>query len=185
MDENELIKKAQNGDKDAYGDLMNLHYRTVEKFAYQCGVRLDDVSDVTQEVFIKLHRFLHQFNQDRFTTWLYKITLNTARDYYRKESREKNKQEKSIEFGQRSMQDSAEMKVLLFEEDRELHEAILKLDEKYRIPLILYYFQDLSYQQVADVLNISLSAVKTRLFRAKDGLKKIIETNGGAGHGKQ
>ena len=84
------------------------------------------------------------------------------------------KRQKSIEYGQQFNSDSAEMKVLLFEEERELHEAILKLDEKYRIPLILYYFQDLSYQQIADVLNISLSAVKTRLFRAKDGLKKVI-----------
>ena len=57
MDEIQLIKKAQHGDKKAYGDLMKLHYRTVEKFAYQCGVRLDDVPDVTQEVFIKFYRF--------------------------------------------------------------------------------------------------------------------------------
>ena len=51
----------------------------------------------------------------------------------------------------------------------------MKLDEKYRIPLILYYFQDLSYQQIADVQNISMSAVKTRFFRAKDGLKKVMK----------
>ena len=87
---------------------MNLHYRTVEKFAYQCGVRLDDISDVTQEVFIKVYRFLHQFKQERFTTWLYKITLNTARDYYRKESRERDKQEKDIDNKHYTVQDSAE-----------------------------------------------------------------------------
>ena len=184
MDENQLIHKAQQGNKAAYGELMNLHHRTVEKFAYQCGVRLDDIPDVTQEVFIKLYRFLHQFNQERFTTWLYKITLNTARDYYRKETREKNKEAKIIENTQQFNFDSAEMKVLLFEEERQLHEAIIQLDEKYRIPLILYYFQDLSYQQIADVQNISMSAVKTRLFRAKDALKKVMQENGGADYGK-
>ena len=140
--------------------------------------------DVTQEVFIKLYRFLHQFKQERFTTWLYKITLNTARDYYRKESRERDKEQKQLQTVNILNPDSAEMKVLLFEEDRELHEAILKLDEKYRIPLILYYFQDLSYQQIADVMNITLSAVKTRMFRAKDGLKNSIQENGGAGNGR-
>jgi len=184
MDEIELITKAQLGDKAAYGELMNLHYRTVEKFAYQCGVRLDDVPDVTQEVFIKLYRFLHQFKQDRFTTWLYKVTLNTARDYYRKESRERDKQEKTIGNYPVTMENSAESQVLLFEENQELHHTILKLDEKYRIPLILFYFQDLSYQQIAEVLNITLSTVKTRLHRAKDGLKKAIEKNGGAGYGR-
>ena len=100
MGEIQLIIRAQQGDKVAYGELMELHYRTVEKFAYQCGVRLDDVPDVTQEVFIKLYRFLHQFKQERFTTWLYKITLNTARDYYRKESRERDKEQKAITYGQ-------------------------------------------------------------------------------------
>ncbi len=184
MNDIDLIEKAQQGDRAAYGELMKLHYRTVEKFAYQCGVRLDDIPDVTQEVFIKLHRFLHQFKQDRFTTWLYKITLNTARDYYRKQHREWDKQKKAINNNQVITQASAEMQVLLFEEDRELHAAIVMLDEKYRIPLILYYFQELSYQQIADVLNITLSAVKTRLHRAKDGLKKSIEKNGGASHGE-
>ncbi|MFJ7935762.1 RNA polymerase sigma factor [Sporosarcina sp. NPDC096371] len=184
MNEIDLIEKAQQGDRVAYGELMKLHYRTVEKFAYQCGVQLDDVPDVTQEVFIKLHRFLHQFNQDRFTTWLYKITLNTARDYYRKENRERDKQQKAVDHTHVTAQDSAEIQVLLFEEDRELHEAIIQLDEKYRLPLILYYFQDLSYQQIADVLNITLSAVKTRLHRAKDGLKKAIDNQGGVSHGE-
>lgn len=184
MNNIDLIEKAQQGDRAAYGELMKLHYRTVEKFAYQCGVRLDDIPDVTQEVFIKLHRFLHQFNQDRFTTWLYKITLNTARDYYRKENRERDKQQKASDDTQITIQDSAEAQVLLFEEDRELHKAIVQLDEKYRLPLILYYFQELSYQQIADVLNISLSAVKTRLHRAKDSLKKAMDNNGGVRHGE-
>lgn len=84
MGDIKLIVRAQQGNKDAFRDLMEIHYRTVEKFAYQCGVHLDDIPDVTQEVFIKLYRFLHQFNHERFTTSLYKSTLNTARDYYRK-----------------------------------------------------------------------------------------------------
>ena len=52
------------------------------------------------------------------------------------------------------------------------------MDEKYRIPLILFYFQELSYQQIADVLNITLATVKTRIFRAKDSLKKEMGMNG-------
>ncbi|WP_339254606.1 sigma-70 family RNA polymerase sigma factor [Sporosarcina sp. FSL W8-0480] len=182
MDESNLIVNAQNGDRAAFAQLMDIHYRTVEKFAYQCGVRIDDIPDVTQEVFIKLYRFLHQFNQQRFTTWLYKITLNTARDYYRKEGRETAKEERLKREGKPTGNQSAEHQVLLFEEDQELHESILRLDEKYRIPLILFYFQDLSYQQIADVLNITLSTVKTRIFRAKDVLKKEMSMIGGLSH---
>ncbi|MGN7387365.1 RNA polymerase sigma factor [Sporosarcina sp. SAFN-015] len=184
MEETDLITRAQNGDREAFGQLMEMHFRTVEKFAYQCGVRLDDIPDVTQEVFIKLYRFLPQFNQQRFTTWLYKITLNTTRDYYRKEGRETAKEERMKKTGKDSTQQSAELQVLLFEEDRELHEAIVQMDEKYRIPLILFYFQDLTYQQIADVLNISLASVKTRIFRAKDNLKKEMNMKGGVIHGQ-
>lgn len=182
MDEKDLISRAQNGDRAAFARLMEMHYRTVEKFAYQCGVRIDDIPDVTQEVFIKLYRFLPQFNQQRFTTWLYKITLNAARDYYRKAGRESAKEEKVKNTTDQENYRSAEKQVLLFEEDQELHTAILQTDEKYRIPLILFYFQDLTYQQIAEVMNISMGAVKTRIFRAKDLLKKVIESNGGVKH---
>jgi RNA polymerase sigma-70 factor (ECF subfamily) len=184
MEEADLIIRAQNGEREAFAQLMHMHFRTVEKFAYQCGVRLDDIPDVTQEVFIKLYRFLPQFNQQRFTTWLYKITLNTARDYYRKSGRETAKEERMITEGNLSHHQSTETKVLLFEEDRTLHEAILRLDEKYRIPIILFYFQELTYQQIADVLNITLATVKNRIFRAKDNLKKEMAIMGGVPHGQ-
>ena len=184
MEEVDLITRAQNGEREAFAQLMQMHFRTVEKFAYQCGVRLDDIPDVTQEVFIKLYRFLPQFNQQRFTTWLYKITLNTARDHYRKSGRETAKEERMKTDGDLAHQQSTETEVLLFEEDRALHEAILRLDEKYRIPLILFYFQELTYQQIADVLNITLATVKTRIFRAKDSLKKEMDMKGGVPHGQ-
>lgn len=183
MDEIEIVHKAQNGDRSAFGALMEMHYRTVEKFAYQCGVHLNDIPDVTQEVFIKLYRFLPQFNNQRFTTWLYKITLNTSRDYYRKVNRELAKEE-VMKRGTKTTGPSAENQVLLFEEDKVLHEAILRLDEKYRIPLILFYFHNATYQQIADVLNLSMSNVKTRIFRAKDSLKKEMSHYGGATHGQ-
>jgi len=184
MGEQELIEKARDGDRTAYGELMLLHHRTVEKFAFQCGVRVDDIPDVTQEVFIKLYRFLHQFQQDRFTTWLYKITLNTARDYYRKQTKERDKEEKVKNNHEQQASSSAERKVLLFEEDRELHDAVQQLDEKYRIPIVLFYFQDLSYEQISDILNVPLSTIKTRLLRAKGLLKKALSAEGGAAHGR-
>jgi len=69
----ELIAKAQSGDLESYSLLIQLHHITVEKFAFQCGVHLHDIPDVTQEVFIKLNRFLHQFNHERFTTCYIKL----------------------------------------------------------------------------------------------------------------
>ncbi|MEK5528670.1 sigma factor [Viridibacillus sp. FSL R5-0468] len=69
----ELIAKDQSEDLESYSLLIQLHHRTVEKFTFQCGVHVHDIPDVTQEVFIKLYRFLHQFNHERFTTCYIKL----------------------------------------------------------------------------------------------------------------
>ncbi|MGE7673336.1 RNA polymerase sigma factor [Lysinibacillus sp. NPDC094403] len=182
MTEIELIERAQQGDKDAYIELIRIHQRTVEKFAFQCGVHSNDLADVSQEVFVKLYRFLDQFKQDRFTTWLYKITLNATRDYYRKEQREQVKEER-LNAQQQMPSSSAEKHVLNFEEDRLLHNAIKALDEKYRYPIILFYFHELKYEEIAEVLNISLSTVKVRLLRAKEKLKAGLLQEGSVENG--
>lgn len=185
MSENELIARAQKGDKQAYAELIQIHHRTVEKFAFQCGVKINDIPDVTQEVFVKLYRFLHQFKRERFTTWLYKITLNATRDYYRKETREKAREDKLANKSTVvNNVKSAEERVLVFEEDRELHHAIQSLDEKYRHPIILFYFHELSYEKIGEVLNVPISTIKIRLLRAKGHLKTALEMNGGAKHGR-
>ncbi|MCT6815144.1 MAG: sigma-70 family RNA polymerase sigma factor [Lysinibacillus fusiformis] len=182
MEEAELIARAQQGDKEAYIELIQIHQQTVEKFAFQCGVHSNDLADVSQEVFVKLYRFLHQFKQDRFTTWLYKITLNATRDYYRKEQRELAKEDK-LNAQRQTIFLSAEDDVLLFEEDKLLHNAIQALDEKYRYPIVLYYFHELKYEEIAEVLNISLSAVKVRLLRAKEKLKAALMQEGSVENG--
>lgn len=182
MEEAELIVRAQQGDKEAYIDLIRIHQQTVEKFAFQCGVHSNDLADVSQEVFVKLYRFLHQFKQDRFTTWLYKITLNATRDYYRKEQRELAKEDELNAQRQTNFL-SAEDDVLLFEEDKLLHNAIQALDEKYRYPIVLYYFHELKYDEIAEVLNISLSTVKVRLLRAKEKLKAALMQEGSVENG--
>ncbi|ALC84625.1 RNA polymerase subunit sigma [Bacillus sp. FJAT-22090] len=184
MSENEIIERAQQGDKAAYTALIQKHHRTVEKFAFQCGVKVNDIPDVTQEVFVKLYRFLHQFKRERFTTWLYKITLNATRDYYRKETKEIEKEKKLNHHNMNISTKSTEDRILLFEEDKELHQAIQSLDIKYQHPIILFYFHDLSYEQIADILSVPITTVKTRLLRAKSQLKNLLSSNGGAKHGR-
>lgn len=125
MLELELMERAQQGDKAAYAELIHIHHRTVEKVSFQCGVKVIDIQGVTQEVFVKLYRFLHQFKQDQFTTRLYKITLDTARDYHRKQTKEKEKEQKLQEVRLNYKTKSAEDRVLVFEEDRDLHNTVL------------------------------------------------------------
>ncbi|KKI89955.1 RNA polymerase sigma factor [Bacillus sp. SA1-12] len=175
MSEEELIKKAKQGNMNAFQQLVELHYPVVEKFAYQLGNRHDEIEDITQEVFIRVYRFIDQFTKAKFSTWLYKITLNVTRDFARKRQSNLRKVFKIQQDFRNDDYPEIEAAVLKSEEDRILHLAIQKLDEKYRIPIVLYYFHEKKYEEIAEIMSITLSTVKTRILRGKTMLKKVIE----------
>lgn len=185
MNDEELVFRARNGNMQAFAELIDVYTPTVKRFAFQLGNNYDDIDDITQEVFVRVFRFLDQFSQAKFTTWLYKITLNVTRDFARNKQRQIKK---VLKFGKERTFNgkTAEESILRFEEDRTLHECIQKLDEKYRIPIVLFYFHDKSYDEIADITGISLSNVKTRLLRGKEHLKKLLalaEKREGENHG--
>ncbi|PWA08051.1 RNA polymerase subunit sigma [Pueribacillus theae] len=172
-----IIGLAKQGNHDALHDLIESHLPIVERFAYQIGVSANDVEDVTQEVFIRVFRFIDQFSGKTFSTWLYTITLNVARDYFKKTKREQNKI--IALFREPTSTVSSDKETFQNEEDAFLHKAIQDLDQKYKVPLVLYYFHDKKIQEISQILSIPESTVKTRLSRAKSRLKKMIEEKGG------
>ncbi|MFB5662762.1 RNA polymerase sigma factor [Alteribacillus sp. HJP-4] len=174
MSDNELASRARDGDDAAFQELIERHYRTVQRFAFQIGVKPMDVEDVTQEVFLKVYRSIHTFARGKFTTWLYSVTLNAARDMARKEKRQQRNLLKIQE-------ESAHTSFAAFESNEEaweLHDMITGLKEKYRIPIILHYFHDLSYAEIGAVLGCTEAAVKTRMLRSKKKLKDSLEKVG-------
>jgi RNA polymerase sigma-70 factor, ECF subfamily len=173
MQESDLIKYAQKGDIEAFQQLMNKYLPVVEKFAYQIGNDANDIEDVAQEVFIRVYRFINQYSKAKFTTWLYQITLNVTRDLKRKDKRNKNKVEKLMQE-RNDFTEEFNDSLLESEDAKILHHAISRLHEKYKLPLILYYFHDKKYDEISEVLSLRLSTVKTRLKRAKDKLKVIL-----------
>ena len=183
MEEKKFIQKIDIENQTTFEEIVKQYKPYVEKLAFQFGIRPDSVPDVVQETFIKIHQNFHQFKGGKFTTWLYPITLNVMRDYYRKKQREWKIFNKA----------AAEEKVWLpknyyfaEEEHAILHEAVKLLDEKYRIPIILFYFHEQSYEEIAIILNLKLPAVKSRLHRGRKKLKttyvklerKEADTNG-------
>ncbi|RFU70171.1 sigma-70 family RNA polymerase sigma factor [Peribacillus saganii] len=177
MNEEELIRRAQAGDKQALSDLIAMYYPAVERFAYQMGNTADEVQDITQEVFIKVFRFIHQFSHAKFSTWLYKITLNTSKDYSRKKSSYLKKLLR-LQKERPSEVLNSEQFTLKGEEEKCLHECIQQLDDKYKIPIILFYFHDKKYEEIAEILGLNLSTVKVRILRAKEALKKRLQQYG-------
>ncbi|WP_062047037.1 RNA polymerase sigma factor [Bacillus sp. JCM 19034] len=172
--EEQLLLRAKNGEQEAFSQLVEMHLKTVEKFAFQIGVLPTDIDDVTQEVFLKVYRFIHKHDRGKFTTWLYSVTMNVVRDFYRKEQQMKRK---TVEF-QRYAEKQTYIEDYFDEDSKELHAMIQKLDERYRIPIILHYFHGLQYQEIADVLEVTEGAIKTRMLRAKQKLKAEYEKEG-------
>ena len=89
MDETELVNGAKIKDEDAFEQLIDTYKPVIERFAYQFGVKQENIPDIVQETFIKIHRKSHQFHKGKFTTWVYQITLNVVRDQYRKQKRDR------------------------------------------------------------------------------------------------
>ncbi|RSL30572.1 RNA polymerase sigma factor [Salibacterium salarium] len=176
MISNESIQRARYGSQE-FHDLVHTYYQTVQRFAYQIGVKPEDIEDVTQEVFLKVYRSLHHFSGGTFTTWLYSITLNTTRDMMRKQKRLNQKIEKMKE--KTSNQTYATLDVS--EEAMELHEMIRNLEEKYRVPLVLHYFHQQTHAEISEVTGTSVSGVKSQVMRAKQQLKAQME-KGGVSH---
>lgn len=174
MGEEDLIRLAKQGDMNAFQQLVEQYYPVVERFAYQLGNRRDEIDDITQEVFIRVYRFLDQFSKAKFSTWLYKITLNVTRDTARKRSQNVRK---VLKMGQERNEDYpvVESQILQNEEDQRLHQCLQKLDEKYRVPIVLFYFHEKKYEEISEILSMTLSTVKTRILRGKSMLKKALE----------
>lgn len=174
MQDSDLIIRAQNGDTHAYGELMELLHRKVEKFVFQCGVNVEDINGVTQEVFLNLYKSIGDFESTYFTPRLYKIALNETRSYGRREKRSEEIENEKLSETSLSTR-SPQSRILVFDEDRELHEVILSLEEQHRNPLVLLYFHEIPVEQIGEILNISIEKVESRLLSSKEQLKSIFE----------
>ena len=175
MEEQGIIEQAKQHDEQAFAEIVTMYKPYIERLAFQFGIRPDSIPDVVQETFLNIHRSLHQFERGKFSTWLYQITLNVVRDHYRRKKRQWKIFNKVTE----------DKKLWL---PGYFYEAVKQLDEKYRIPIILFYFHDQSYEEIAIILKIKLSSVKTRMHRGRGKLKEAylkLERRGAARDGRQ
>ncbi|MCU9614345.1 sigma-70 family RNA polymerase sigma factor [Caldibacillus lycopersici] len=132
--------------------------------------------DIVQDVFIKVFHKLHEFRGDSsIQTWLYRITVNRCHDELRSWAfRKIYVSNQGLELERTSTDQTPELKLIKKQENQQLGQALLRLPIKFREVIILFYYQDMSIETIAEVLNISASTVKTRLFRARKKLSKII-----------
>jgi RNA polymerase sigma-70 factor (ECF subfamily) len=160
-----LVRAATGGDLSAFEELVRRMQRRVYGFSYQHLRDLDEAQDLTQEIFVKLYRNLDRFDQARpFEPWFWKLAANTAINYRRKRVPTPTDRPAGPEVASPARR----------EHDPALVEALSELDASYRMPLLLHYYADLSLEQVAMSLNLSVPAIKSRLHRARALLRHAL-----------
>lgn len=178
MEEKELVQRTMEGDEEAFGVLVKKYRTKVFNLAYSLTRDRDAADDLAQESFIKAYFALPRFKlKSGFGTWLYRIAMNTVKDYLRKKGKIRE-----VAFGKEIehlviQEDEMERKEKKQQEEqnrRLVHEAIQSLPEKYQLILSLRDIQGFSYGEIADILNISPGTVDSRLHRARKSLRKKI-----------
>ena len=168
--EQELIARTLNGDHHAYAQLVDRYKNALYHHCFAI-VRDEDVAeDIAQDTFITAYYKLRTYNpQYRLSTWLFKIATNKALNSLKKAAREPAASDEliaSIASPHPGPHAQAEL--------HELHQAVGKLRPKYRSVISLYYWQGLSYQEIATILAAPTGTVKVWMSRAKQDLKKEL-----------
>ena len=183
LKERDLIRRAKQGDMLAFEELILNHEKIVYNVALRMMNHSEDARDISQEVFLKAYRNLANFDErSAFSTWLYRITHNTCIDEMRKRKGKQNYSlEEELENEDGSMQrqiadegDTPEESLLREEQKSEILQALDTLSEEHKAAIILRDVKGLSYEEISEILELSLGTVKSRISRARNQLKTEI-----------
>jgi len=180
----ELVARSMGGDLDSFNQLVLRWERPIYALAYRVIGREEEARDVAQETFLRAFRALSGFKgQAKFSSWLYRITLNLCRDWMRKERRTPVSQAPEgidiIELaGEATPNETIEQMVGRKELGRAVSKAMAALPEEQRTAIILKEYHGLTFQEIADMLDCPLSTVKTRLYQGLSVVRKQLEAAG-------
>jgi len=178
LEDNDLVLRTLDGDVRSYEELVRRYERLVGRVLYPYARREISVEDLVQETFLRAYDRLETFNPDyRFKTWLLAIANNLGVDTLRR-------RREIVEFNPEthaSVVRGPEAEALDADRFRGVQEAVATLPEAYGVPLVLRYSEGMSYAEIAEVLDITVPAVKSRLFRARKMLGERLEEVGERG----
>jgi RNA polymerase sigma-70 factor (ECF subfamily) len=162
-----ILQAIRDGDYEAFGELT----RRYENFVYSLVsgiVRTPETArDLTQEVFLRAYKSIRRFEQrSSFKTWLYRIAYNTSMAHLSREKRSAEREAESITEQVDNSYKNSNIRIYL-------EKIIGMLKPEYRAVILLYYYDDLKYEEIAETLNCPVGTVKIRLYRAKYELKQL------------
>ncbi len=190
LDDVKTIYEIRKGRTYHIAILVDRYKDRLYSLCYHLENNRSDVDDLFQDTWIKAISKLEQYDVTKpFWTWLASIAVNTYRDKYRRLKKKLaifyhwskgNENHMEIVFEQVQSNEPDPQTSLVNSEFREkLIDSLAELDDKYRIPLILQYYRDMKYEDIANALNISIGTVKSRINEAKKRLRKVLEVKYG------
>lgn len=183
----ELISLFLRGDNDAFTRLVIKYQNKVHNLCYRIVGDKDEAKDMAQEVFVTAHKSLKNFRgESLFSTWIYRVTVNHCKNRIKYLGRRRYFQTLSIDQPQQvddgelyyepeDESPDAEMELASEEIQTLVQDAIASLDADHRLVVVLRDIQDLSYEEIADIVGIKVGTVKSRIHRARNDLKKKLE----------
>lgn len=183
MDETILIQKSQQGDMDAFEQLLLRYEKKVYTIAYKYMGNAEDASDLAQEALIKAYQSIGTFRgESSFATWIGRITANRCLDELRKRKRlqttsldeELELEEGSVQKEIASEKDTPEQHTIRQETVQYVQQKLAQMRDEYRLVLVLRELEGHSYEDIAEMLNCSLGTVKSRISRARNYLKELV-----------
>lgn len=177
LSDEELVALVQRGEHSRFGELMARYESKLHRYGSKFLAREGDISDIVQDVFVRAFENIQGFDaSQRFSPWIYRIAHNAFANELRRRSRNPivlpdfdliignlPSEESAQEEGERSML------------SRMVEDGLKRIAPKYREVLVLYFMEELSYKEIADVLHVPVGTVGVRLARAKQSLKAVYD----------
>lgn len=185
--EQELLNRARSGEADAFCLLVAQHQSRLFTCVYRMLGHMEDAQDVVQEAFLNAYLSLNQFKGDaRFFTWIYRIALNAAISHRRKAMHRLNARmlpidESGVGFDPKSAGVSADAGLIFEDNSRQLHDALARLSPDHRAVLVMKDMEDMRYESMAEILQVPIGTIRSRLHRARLELRTILEQGSSSG----
>ncbi len=179
--EEKLISRAAAGDGAAFSELMSMHEKRMYAVALRMCSNREDAQDCLQDAMVRIYRSISGFKgQSSFSTWVYRITMNTCLDELRRrKSRNVTSLDTLVESGYSPSdnENTPEKHAVSSEQRRVLNEAIAELPEDMRSAIVLRDIQGFSYEEIAEMQEANIGTIKSRISRGREKLRQILREN--------
>ena len=175
----EAIARARAGDAEAWGTLYHDYAPAMFRFCRRALPTREDAEDATMDIFIKLQRNLGQYDSTRsFSAWLYKVAANHCWDILRRRKIRQDKETEDVENVPLEHPDPSALDKMIEERSsEEVRKALAKMGARARMALVMRYYSDMTYDEIADELGVRRQFVGVVLLRARHELRQALEGN--------